>query len=71
MPIRPSPMMYRCPACGWSKIVQLRSDALLPGDYYDCCPNCSHPELERRPASLVAQVFGLLDDVTGKDQKAK
>lgn len=65
MPIRPSPITYRCTACGWSKTVRPCSDALMPGDYYDRCPNCSHADLEIHKASLSAQVFSLLDGVTG------
>lgn len=58
-------MTYRCPVCGWSKTVRPRSDALMPGDYFDRCPNCSHAELELHKASLAAQVFSLLNEVTG------
>ena len=45
MPIRPGPITFSCPACGWSKIVAPRSDALKPGEYFDKCPVCGHEEL--------------------------
>ena len=50
MPIRPLPRLFRCPACGWSKTVAPRSDALGPGDFYDACPQCQHSPLESQPA---------------------
>lgn len=64
MPIRPTPTHYHCPACGWSKTVTPRSDALGPGDFYDACPKCGHSDLESRPAgalqSELAQVANTL-----------
>lgn len=60
MPV-PSHMTYSCPACGWSKTVTPKSDALIPGDFYDCCPNCGHDKLDVSKASFAAQVISLLD----------
>ncbi len=57
MPVRPSPRTYTCPACGWFKTVAPRSDALMPGDYYDACPSCGHKPLESRPSNLAENVF--------------
>ena len=51
MPIRPDPTTYACPACGWSKTVAPRSDALKPGEYFDTCPSCGHAPLTRRSSS--------------------
>ena len=53
MPIHPTPMHYRCPACGWSKTVAPRSDALGPGDFYSDCPQCQHSPLQVQPAGVV------------------
>ena len=39
MPVRPSPMTYRCPSCGWSKTTAPKSDALLPGEFFTKCPS--------------------------------
>lgn len=53
MPIRPPPLLFRCPACGWSKTVAPRSDVLVPGDFYDACPRCGHGALESRAAGAL------------------
>mgnify|MGYP001809859336 CR=1 FL=1 len=50
MPIRPLATLYTCPACGWSKTIKPRSDALMPGDMPSDCPVCGHVPLEHRPA---------------------
>jgi hypothetical protein len=55
-------MTYRCPACGWSKTVRPRSDALMPGDYFDRRPNCSHAELE---------LYGVEQRVADLDSEAR
>ena len=44
MPIRPRPITYRCPKCQWSKTIQPRSDARMPGDRVDTCPRCGHTD---------------------------
>ena len=56
MPIAPSPMTYRCQKCGWSQTTTPKSDALMPGDYYDACPQCGDESLESSPADLVSAV---------------
>ncbi len=64
MVIRPPSLHCHCPACGWSKTVAPRSDALSPGDIYSTCPDCGHADLQVRPAdtlqSGVAQVLDTL-----------
>lgn len=64
MPIRPTPMHYACPACGWSKTVAPRSDALGPSNFYRACPQCQHSPLESKPVSAlrgeVAQAIGTI-----------
>ncbi len=56
MPIKPKPFVYSCPACGWRKIVAPRSDALMPGEYYDCCPTCDHTPLKREELGVLAEI---------------
>lgn len=68
MPIRPSPRLFRCSACGWSKTVAPVSDALVPGrDHFDACPKCNHAPLEAKAASDLAggmaQLAGALEKV--------
>ena len=53
MPIRPPSRLFRCPACGWSKTVIPRSDALGPGDYYNACTQCHHSPLESQPVGAL------------------
>jgi predicted RNA-binding Zn-ribbon protein involved in translation (DUF1610 family) len=54
MPIRPPPHTYRCTACGWSKTVAPRSDALMPGEHFRACPQCGATDLKREKASSPA-----------------
>jgi len=60
MSIRPLPTLYTCPACGWSKTITPRSDALMPGDLPRVCPACGHASLASRQASSssVQQALG-------------
>ena len=53
MPVRPPPRTYTCPACHWSKTVAPRSDALMPGDYFNACPACRHSPLTTQRANAV------------------
>ncbi len=62
MPIAPSPKTYTCPACGWSKTVTPRSDALGPGDYYTVCPKCAHAPLTTSRANAAQAALGQLSD---------
>ncbi|PKN49387.1 MAG: hypothetical protein CVU58_03885 [Deltaproteobacteria bacterium HGW-Deltaproteobacteria-16] len=54
MPIRPMPVTYRCPSCGWSKTTAPKSDALLPGDFFTKCQRCGHSPLDICKASFIA-----------------
>lgn len=46
MPIRPPPITYRCPECGWYKTVHPRSDVLTPREILlGRCPRCGHQHL--------------------------
>jgi hypothetical protein len=53
MPIRPHPIIYSCTSCGWSKTVAAKSDAFMPGEFFDACPLCGHAPLETRPATIT------------------
>lgn len=63
MPIRPPPTTYSCPAGHWSKTVSPRSDALMPGDFFNACPNCGHAPLKRKTANAVQAALGQLTDL--------
>lgn len=62
MPIAPPPTTYTCLACGWSKTVAPRSDALGPGDYYRACPKCAHAPLATSRAGAAQAVLGQLSE---------
>lgn len=53
MPFPPPPTTYSCPKCGWKKTVAPKSDALLPGDFYNACPSCGNTDLECKMASGI------------------
>lgn len=55
MAIKPQPYKLKCPKCGYSKIVALKSDALSAGDLLamsTTCPKCEG-EMERVGMGLV------------------
>jgi len=62
MPVRPSPVDFRCPRCGWRTTWQPRSDALTLDDLPPTrCPRCGHRALESHshPPSLLASLLRL------------
>jgi Zn-finger nucleic acid-binding protein len=64
MPIKPKPFVYVCPSCEWSKAVSPKSDALMPGEYYDCCPTCGTNPLKREEINILAELkIGLLKKI--------
>lgn len=62
MPIASPPKTYSCSACGWSKTVMPRSDALMPGDYYRACPKCTHAPLDTSRPNAAQTVLGQLSN---------
>jgi endogenous inhibitor of DNA gyrase (YacG/DUF329 family) len=63
MPVRPFPVDFRCPRCGWRTTWQPRSDALSAADLPPKrCPRCGHGALEShsRPPSPLASLLRLL-----------
>jgi len=67
MPIRPSPRRYQCTACGWSKTVVPRSDALMPGhDHFDSCPKCGHAPLSSEPVGNLPTGMGRMAETVEK-----
>ena len=39
--IQPLPFKYKCPKCGYSKIVKPNSDAINPIEWNSRCPKCN------------------------------
>ncbi|SFN44969.1 hypothetical protein SAMN05660284_01518 [Formivibrio citricus] len=50
--IRPQPMLYRCPKCGWKDVFAPKSDMLIEKPW-EACPNCGGHELECKPAGAM------------------
>ncbi len=63
MPIKPPSQTYTCPSCGWKKTVSPKSDALMPGVYFDTCPTCGCENLTERKSTVFEQVS---NNVLGK-----
>ena len=66
MPVRPQPMTYKCPNCGWKATTAPKSDVLEPGDYYSECPRCHFKELEVKRASMLEAAASQLPRPFGK-----
>lgn len=60
MPVRPRPFTYECEGCGWTKTVAPRSDALVPGEWFEVCPQCGGRELKVRAAGWFERVVALV-----------
>ncbi len=54
--IRPKAFKYKCPNCGYSKIVKPKSDALTPLDFISICPKCNN-QMERKELNAVEKIF--------------
>ena len=53
--IAPQPFKYKCPKCGFSKIVKPKSDALSPIDMMRTCSKCQS-EMERVTLNVVDRI---------------
>lgn len=62
MPIKPKPWVYVCESCKWNKVISPRSDALLPGEYYNCCPVCGYKPLKKESVSQLADLMAQMRD---------
>ena len=56
MPIAPKPFKYKCPKCGYSKVVRPESDDLNPIDWFDICPKCK-TKMKRKELSFIDKIF--------------
>ena len=45
MPIRPAPLTFDCPTCGWRQTTAPDSDVIAPGDFFSCCSECGNRDL--------------------------
>ena len=56
MPIAPKPFKYKCPNCGYSKIVKPKSDVINPIEWNNICPKCQNP-MERKELNIIEKIF--------------
>jgi predicted RNA-binding Zn-ribbon protein involved in translation (DUF1610 family) len=60
------PRTYECTACGWSKTVAPKSDALAEGyDHFKSCPKCGNENLASRPANAIKRFWAEIFDGHG------
>ncbi len=68
MSIKPNPYICKCSQCNWEIGIAPKSDALMPWDYFDCCPECGNKELINEPLGLFKEQLWRL---TGKMSDSK
>ena len=56
MPVTPRPFKYKCPKCGYSKIVRPKSDVINPIEWDNTCPKCQ-AAMESKELNIIEQVF--------------
>jgi endogenous inhibitor of DNA gyrase (YacG/DUF329 family) len=56
MPIAPTSFKYKCPKCGYSKIVKPKSDAINPIEWNNICPKCK-TQMERKELNVIEKIF--------------
>ena len=54
--VQPKPFKYKCPLCGYSKVVRPKSDVLNPADFINICPKCK-TEMKKVELSLLDKIF--------------
>lgn len=54
--IKPQPFKYKCPQCGYSKVVKPKSDVLNQMDMINICPKCK-ATMEREELNIIDKVF--------------
>lgn len=64
MPIKPKPWIFKCPSCQWQKLIAPQSDVLMPGEYFDSCPECGCDSLKQESATVLQHLWAGL---TGKN----
>jgi len=66
MPVKPHPFTVRCPVCSWKKTVAPKSDALMPGEWFERCPKCRNENLEKSSASIFEELLSHLKNIGKK-----
>jgi len=50
--VKPQPFKYKCSNCGYSKILQPKSDVLNPMDFMNECPKCKN-KMDRVALNII------------------
>jgi ribosomal protein L40E len=66
MPMPLKPRTYRCVACGWSRTVAPRSDALMPWDTVSRCAKCGSDNLRTEPSAALSGALASGLEVLGR-----
>ena len=54
--IAPQPFKYKCPQCGYTKVVKPKSDVINPIDMLNICPKCKS-KMDKSELSLLDKLF--------------
>ncbi len=54
--IAQKPFKYKCPECGYSKIVKPKSDVVDPRDMINICPKCK-AKMEKKNLNFIDKLF--------------
>jgi len=54
--IKPRAFKYKCKNCGFSKIVQPKSDVLNPLDFLNECPKCKN-KMDKVELNILEKIF--------------
>ncbi len=54
--IKPPPFKYKCPKCGYSKIVRPKSDVINPMEWMSRCPKCKS-KMDKVKLNPIEEVF--------------
>ena len=54
--IQPQSFKYKCPKCGYSKIIKPKSDVINPIEWNNTCPKCQ-TQMERNELNVIEKIF--------------
>lgn len=57
--IAPQPFKFKCPQCGYSKVVKPKSDVINPMDLMNICPKCKS-KMERVDLNIIEKLFSIV-----------
>jgi len=54
--IAPQPFKYKCPKCGYSKIIKPKSDVINPIELNNICPKCQ-TQMDKKELNVIEKIF--------------